>query len=163
MGKTGAAGDGRTILIVCTANQCRSAMAEGLVKARLAREGRSGIQVGSAGTWAHPGAPATADAVAVMAERGIDISAHRAREATRALVGEADLVLAMTASHRDALVAESGPGVTTMRLFSELAGVRYDILDPVGQGLDTYRATADELERLIDAGWRKIAESPGSD
>ena len=62
------------ILLVCTANQCRSPMAEGLLRRLFVRAG-VGAQVGSAGLLPG-GAPATANAVATMAARGIDISGH---------------------------------------------------------------------------------------
>lgn len=148
--------EARTVLVVCTANQCRSAMAEGLIRARLDRDGAAEVHVESAGTWAQAGVPATDDAVLVMAERGIDITAHRAREVGPGMLAAADLVLVMTAGHREAILAEDRSIRTPLHLFSELSGARYDILDPVGQGVQAYRSTADELETLIDAGWPLI-------
>lgn len=57
-------------------------MAEGIAKdlirktyPELARE----VKISSCGTSAYPGEPPTAEALLVMRERGIDISAHRAR------------------------------------------------------------------------------------
>ncbi len=131
-------------------------MAEGILLQRLARSGECGVYVESAGTWAQAGVPATNDAVTVMAVRGIDITAHRSREVSAAMIDAADLVLVMTTGHLEALAAERSAVDEKLRLFSELGGTRYDILDPVGQGVATYRATADELDRLIDAGWAMI-------
>lgn len=57
------------ILILCTGNSCRSQMAHGFLQSFDPR-----IQVFSAGT--EPAARVNAQAVAVMAEVGIDISPH---------------------------------------------------------------------------------------
>lgn len=144
------------MLVVCTANQCRSPMAEGLIAARAAAEGEEALEVSSAGTWASPGAPATPNAQRTMAERDIDISAHQAREVSAPILGGSDLVLVMTESHREALVAEFPDAAPRIALFSSLDGGRWDVADPVTQPIEAYRATADELERLIERGWARI-------
>lgn len=147
----------RQLLIVCTANQCRSPMAEGLVRLRLAASDHAAaVAVASAGTWATDGLPATPHAVATLAARGGDISGHRSREINGALIDEADLVLVMTASHREAILAEFAAARGKILLMSELAGGRWDIDDPVGQPLAAYAATADELDGLIAAGWARL-------
>jgi len=150
----------RHVLVVCTANQCRSPMAEGLIRARLAAEGRQDrVSVASAGTWADDARSATPNAVATMAERGIDIADHRSSEIDAAQLDSADLVLVMTGGHREAIAAEFPDARDKTRLLSSLAGREWDIADPVGGSLDDYRATADELLRLIDAGWAEIVGS----
>jgi len=99
----------RVVLVVCSANQCRSPMALALIESRVRAAGLSGaVQVRSAGTWAEPGHPATAQAIAEMQSRGIDLSEHRSREVDADLMAEADLVLVMTDGHRQALAAEFG-------------------------------------------------------
>src|SRR3954471_10271328 len=61
------------ILILCTGNSCRSHLAEGILRARLG----AAYEVASAGSkpagYVHP------LAIQVMAEIGIDISAHRSK------------------------------------------------------------------------------------
>ncbi len=146
----------RRILVVCTANRCRSPMAEGLL-ARRAAAGDLPLVIASAGTWADDGLPPTENAVAVMAERGIDIAKIRSTEVTADLVTGAYLILAMTSGHREALETEFPAAKGKTWLFSELEGGTWDIEDPVGGSLEDYRATADQLERLTDAGWRLIA------
>jgi protein-tyrosine phosphatase len=93
------------IVILCTANQCRSPMAEGLLRQRLAERGLDAdVGVSSAG-FLSEGRPATEAAVLVMAGRGVDISAHVSRKAEQDLLRRADLVLAMARIHvREALV-----------------------------------------------------------
>ena len=60
------------ILFLCTGNSCRSQMAEGWVRHLKADE----IESYSAGIETHGLNP---DAVKVMAEAGVDISAHRSK------------------------------------------------------------------------------------
>lgn len=45
------------------------------------------------------GSPATPDAVAVMAAKGLDLRAHESRQLDREILGAADLVLTMTREH----------------------------------------------------------------
>src|SRR6266545_8167102 len=105
---------GIKILLVCTANQCRSPMAEGLLRAQLAAAG-IGAQVGSAGLLPG-GSPAQPDAVAVMAERGIDITRHVSCQLTPEIARSANLVLGMAREHvREACV---GYGALLQRAFT---------------------------------------------
>ncbi|HEY4409793.1 MAG TPA: low molecular weight phosphotyrosine protein phosphatase, partial [Acidimicrobiia bacterium] len=59
---------------MCTANQCRSPMAEALLSRRLA-----GADVRSAAAAGRAGIPASAGAVQSMAALGLDIGGHRSR------------------------------------------------------------------------------------
>ncbi|MBU1670223.1 MAG: hypothetical protein KKF41_12740 [Actinobacteria bacterium] len=86
------------LLFVCTGNICRSPMAEGLAKHWLEQDypGTAGeVTVASAGVSALVGEGPTAEATAVMASRGIDIEAHRARDVERGMLEESSLVLTM--------------------------------------------------------------------
>lgn len=83
--------------MVCTGNICRSPMAEWLLRAHLEERGVD-AHVHSAGTLQWEGA-ATGQAIAVMQERGIDMSPHRSRALRASLVADADLVLCMTRTH----------------------------------------------------------------
>ncbi len=134
-------------------------MAEGLIRARLAAESRRDVEVASAGTWARPGIPATDHARATMAERGIDIGAHRSRELSREILERADLVLVMTRSHREGILAEFPDVASRLHLISSLEGGDWDLVDPVGQPMEAYRATARELDGLIGAGWESLIGS----
>lgn len=92
----------KKILLLCTGNTCRSSIAEGLLKHKLAQipEGVCKPEVVSAGLSAFDGSPASEEAVRAMRERGIDISSHRARNVTRDIVNSADLILVMTLAHK---------------------------------------------------------------
>jgi protein-tyrosine phosphatase len=84
-------------LVVCTGNIARSPMAEALLRDHLASRGAH-ARVHSAGTIAWDG-PATGPARRAMSTRGLDLSDHRSRPLTGALVAAADLILGMTRNH----------------------------------------------------------------
>ncbi len=93
------------VLLLCTANQCRSPMAEALMRHRLESAGVAAT-VSSAGMYPG-GASATNHAQATMAERGLDLSHHVSRTFDRPLINAADLVIGMTREHvREAVAVE---------------------------------------------------------
>jgi protein-tyrosine phosphatase len=84
---------GAEVLVVCTANVCRSPMAGALLSQRLARSGLDAT-VRSAGMLGD-GNPPYPEVVAVMADYGLDVSGHRSRQVTVEGLERADLTLAM--------------------------------------------------------------------
>lgn len=94
------------VLLLCTANQCRSPMAEALLRRRLHDAGVD-AHVSSAGLYPS-GNPATEEAISVMASRGLDIEGHRSRQVEPEMVDGADLVLGMAREHvREVAVIDS--------------------------------------------------------
>ncbi|MEO7836729.1 MAG: low molecular weight phosphatase family protein [Acidimicrobiales bacterium] len=83
--------------MVCTGNICRSPMAEAFLRRRLDGIGEEAT-VHSAGLLSD-GLPATGAGVAALRNLGVDISAHRSRRLSSALVEPADLVLGMAREH----------------------------------------------------------------
>ncbi|OYN90535.1 dTDP-4-dehydrorhamnose 3,5-epimerase family protein [Parenemella sanctibonifatiensis] len=83
------------VLFVCTANICRSAYAD--VAAR--HQHHDGLVFGSAGTQALVDQPVDPPMAAHLDDPAAGQS-HRARQLTRQLIDEADLVLTMAADHR---------------------------------------------------------------
>src|SRR5260370_42631759 len=94
-------------------------MGEALLREHLA--GRPvAARVHSAGTLAWSG-PATREAVAVMREHGLDVTAHRSQALTTRLVTDAALVLAVTRAHVYGVVAYDDTASDPTFLLRELA------------------------------------------
>ena len=130
------------VIMVCTGNICRSAMAEVVLRDRLAAAGShmrepDGVVVTSAGVSDEEhGNPIDSRARRVLAEAGygtgaddvsratdIVIASHSAHRITDAEIAEADLLLAMTDSHWNVLqrrAAGLGAEPTRIRMYREL-------------------------------------------
>jgi protein-tyrosine phosphatase len=107
-------------LVVCTANQCRSPMAAALLDRELTRRGIP-ADVRSAGTSAVPDIPPTDDAIALMKDDGLDISAHRSRPVATDELQRADVVVTMTRAHLRDLATRSPAAFPRMFTLKELA------------------------------------------
>ncbi|MDW8243426.1 MAG: hypothetical protein RMJ88_09465 [Thermogemmata sp.] len=144
----------RLIVFVCTGNTCRSPLAEGLTKMlAAARLGcsveelpRRGLWITSAGLGTSGGWPASAEAVQVAAEHGVDLSTHRSRSLHPWLLAAADEVITMTQGHSDALQTHY-PGLGPP---PRLLCAQADVPDPIGAGLDVYRACAAMLRQQVE-------------
>lgn len=133
-----------TVCVVCTGNICRSPMAEALLRERA---GSRLKQVYSTGIMAMVGHGADPLAISVMADRGIDISSHRAQQATAENMQRADLILTLDGSHSRWLVDR----------FPALRGRVFKLLRWRNDGdvPDPYRLPRSEFEfayQLIDEG-----------
>lgn len=144
-----------SVLIICTANQCRSPMAMGILKSKVEQlPGEWTIE--SAGTWAAEGAPANQKTQQVMAELGLDIKDHRSRIITRGMLSSFNLILVMEPGHKESLQIEFPEVASRVYLLSEMVGLTFTIMDPVGGDIEEYRATAQEIERIMTDGLEKI-------
>ena len=70
-------------------------MAEALARKIAQRRGIKDLNVSSAGTNAWDNATATDEALLVGMEREVDLTSHRSRKLTPAIVSEADLIFVM--------------------------------------------------------------------
>jgi len=129
-------------------------MAEALARKIAERRGIKDLNVSSAGTNAWDNVPATDEALLVGMERDIDLTGHRARKLTPAIVSEADLIFVMTPGHVEQVKQLGGRG--KVHVIDEYASgvANQGITDPYGGDLEAYRQTADvleqELEKLFD-------------
>ena len=129
------------VVMVCTGNICRSAMAEVVLRDRLAAgipdSGPGGVTVTSAGVSDEErGNPIDSRARRVLTEAGYGVGAddvsratgsaiasHTAHRVTDAEIAEADLLLAMTDSHWNVLqrrAAGLGAEPNRIRMYREL-------------------------------------------
>jgi protein-tyrosine phosphatase len=105
------------ILVLCTANVCRSPMAEAMLVRELAVRGQR-AEVTSAGIAGGGTLPVPGEVTLVLAEYGLDMSGHRSRPMTPAGLARADLILALAREHlRHAVVAvpQAWPRAFTLR------------------------------------------------
>lgn len=143
-----------SILVVCTGNVCRSPMAEGFLGAALGRRlGAGAPAVWSAGTVGWEGSSAMPEAVRAVSERGLDIGAHAARRLLPGMAESADLIVCMSAEHRDLVGRLSPPAAhrtftlkELVRLLDELPARGGDHADDAGDWTARV-AAADELRR----------------
>lgn len=135
-----------TILVLCTGNICRSPLGEILLRERLADRG--GVVVQSAGTSALVGEGADPLAVEVARENGMDLSGHRAQQATTPLLQAADLVLVMERVHADWVHSR----LPSLRGRVHLLGRwrEKEIADPYGRPKDAF-----------ETAWRDVEEAVG--
>ena len=150
------------IVMVCTGNICRSPMAEWLLKHLLPASLESCVSVSSAGTSALHGHQAADHAVTAMAQLGIDIRNHRARQLNSNTVQRADLILAMENSHLQIIARASTWSKTQARLLTEFGPPNRtpDIEDPYGKSLKAYQACLATLRPCIEGLIAWLTEHP---
>ena len=103
------------ILVVCTANRCRSPLAAAILRGRLAARGVT-ARVESVGLL-EPGYRATDATVEAAAALGIDLGDHVSRRLDVAQIQEADLIVGMERGHvREVVVFERGAWARTFTL-----------------------------------------------
>jgi protein-tyrosine phosphatase len=164
---------GTSILFVCTANQCRSPLAEAIARHHAA--GRP-IVVASAGLI-DDGRPTPERGLAAAAERGLDLTGHLSRRADVTNLRGWDVILTMSREHiRELVAADAGlwPRVFTVKQFrrwiehSELPrGVALGTwLDVAAAGRSRFEAIgadpADDIEDPLHASmgvWRAVADT----
>ena len=132
--------DKKRVLIVCTGNSARSQMAEGLLR-HIAGDR---FEVESAGTIASFVRP---QAVAVMAEIGIDISGHRSKSLDEFLDQPFEYVITVCAGADESCPAFPGKAKRIHWSFDDPAGATGSDDDV----LEVFRRVRDEIgSKLAD-------------
>jgi protein-tyrosine phosphatase len=119
--------DSTQILVVCTANICRSPMFGALLGRDLAAIGAP-FEVSSGGLleWDEPADPS---AVAVLAGHGLDISDHRSRPLATLDMPSFGLILTMTREHLREIVIDEPelfPVTFTAKAFARALDISHD-------------------------------------
>ena len=130
-------------MFLCTANSCRSQMAEGFAK----EFGKGLIEVHSAGLMA---AGVHRRAIAVMKEIGIDISKQKSKEIDEKLLREMDIIVTLC-GNAEATCPWTPP---------QIKRIHWPIKDPVGtvgtevEIMKEFRRARDEIKE----GVKKLIE-----
>jgi arsenate reductase len=136
----------KKIMFLCTANSCRSQMAEGFAK----EYGKGIIEVHSAGLMA---AGVQKRAIAVMKEIGIDISNQQSKEIDADLLRRMDIVITLC-GHAEETCPWTPP---------EVKRIHWPIQDPVGtvgteeQIMKEFRRARDEIKGKVQELMKGIA------
>jgi protein-tyrosine phosphatase len=150
----------RSILFVCTANICRSPMAEGVLRKMLANEMffQDKIEIDSVGTHNyHEGKPPFQDAIAACKKRGYEITHLVARPVRPHDLDHFDMVLCMGRANV-AHLKTIAPTRCKQKIELLLAyGDKYhdqEIPDPYGKKPKDYEVALD----MIEDGCRGLVE-----
>jgi sulfate adenylyltransferase len=160
------------VLLVCTANICRSPYAE-LVARELAGPGSS-LEFSSAGVRAGDGDPMDPVMAAEAASRGAEPGSFRSRRLTNELIDDADLILTAESAHRKRILEERplamrnafslgqfarglqavppGPAddlLARVRAKAATAVSEDDVADPYGRGHGPAQLAAMEIDALL--------------
>ena len=141
------------ILVVCTGNICRSPVGEFLLRSTLNAAGRK-AEVRSAGVGALVNDPAHDTAIAMMASRGLDLTPHRAQQATPDLCRWAQLVLVMEPHHREALT-DIDPAVRG-KTFLLGHWQKKEIPDPYKRSRDVWTHAVKLIDEGVEAWAKKL-------
>lgn len=156
---------GLRLLLVCLGNICRSPMAEGAMRARIAQAGLgSTVTIDSAGTadW-HAGRPPDPRAVATAHRHGVDISGLRARPLRLHDFGAFDWLLCADADNLADLRARAPAGASARTaLLLDWAGLHGPIADPYSGGLDDFERTWGQVDAAAQALVARLRSSGGA-
>ena len=131
----------KKILFLCTGNSCRSQMAEG-----WAEKLHPGvIEACSAGTAPHGVDPR---AVKVMAEAGVDISAHRSKHAEELKAVAFDLVVTVCDKAREACPVWFGKAGKLHKSFEDPPFLAKEAKSEE-EALAPYRRVRDEIKEFV--------------
>jgi arsenate reductase len=138
----------KKVMFLCTANSCRSQMAEGFAKVY----GNNLIEVYSAGLMA---AGVHRRAAAVMKEIGIDISGQVSKTIDESLLRNMDVVVTLC-SYAENLCPSTPP---------DIRRIHWPIKDPVGttgteeEIMNDFRRARDEIKKRVQELIKEITDS----
>ena len=134
----------KSVLVLCTGNICRSPYAEAVLKHRA-----PGIFVDSAGLSAMVDYEADATGQAVARGRGIDLSEHKAKQVSRHLIGQSDLILVMDDEHLSRLHRKYPDSRGKSFKLGKLKGDK-NIVDPYLKSQSFFELVFNEIDEAVE-------------
>ncbi|WP_419743876.1 low molecular weight protein arginine phosphatase [Macrococcoides bohemicum] len=138
------------IVFVCTGNTCRSPLAESIAKSMSNKHSFS-----SRGIFAMDGMPASRHTQQIIEMHHLPAASLSA--GFDRVDSEKDLILTMTANHRDT-IRSMYPASNVYTLIEYVDGVSQDIQDPYGGDYEIYQQTYEQLKENITKLLTKIDE-----
>ena len=146
------------LAFVDTGNTGRSVTAEALANQRIARDHLPIAVISRALDQDPYSVKPEANAAALLKERGIDVSAHRATQITANDVRHSDLILTMTAAHKEKLIALFPEAKDKTFTIADYAlGKPDDVADAFGKDMDFYRGMVKQVESYLGPVLAKAA------
>lgn len=141
------------IYFICTGNTCRSPMAEAILKSKNLKN----VEVRSAGIFAHEGSAMSENAQTVLSQNNINHH-HVSTLFNENDAQWADLILTMTAAHKEMVIRLVDNVQHKTFTLKEYATTEtfHDIQDPFGGNVLVYEQTFKELENVITELEKKL-------
>jgi len=158
LGSGAADADGpRKLAFVDTGNTGRSMSAEALADKIIAKQKLPIVVISRAVDLNPFNVVPEANAETILKRRGIDVSQHRAVQITENDVRHADVILVMTETHKEKLLALFPDARNKVFTLSQYATGEYaEIADAYGKPMPVYVAMIGDLDKYVPLALQKI-------
>lgn len=135
-----------SILVVCVGNVCRSPVGE-----RILAQACPDLRVESAGINALVDWSVDETAAQIATENGISVAGHKARQFTREIASDFDLILALETGHIQVVAQQVPEARGKTMLYGQWLN-KLEIPDPYRKSREFHSAVFDQL-RAASEGW----------
>ena len=143
------------LLFICTANLCRSPMAEAICRSML---GSRAWEISSAGFFADHPLPPVPEVLALLKLRGLDSDHLSSKRVEKPLIRRATGIFAMTELHLTTLRRQFPKAAENAHLVTAFSTIpayqNQDVPDPIGCDQhafeETFRILEDAMPQIID-------------
>ena len=142
----------QNILILCIGNICRSPMCEAIFSDKF--EKHPSHHISSAGLGALVDSPADPLAQLVMRQKGLNISAHRARQVTREMLLTSDIIFTMSTRQQEDIEIMMPSLRGRVYRLGKWGG--YDVPDPYQRPIEAFEQALTLIEQGIEDWFDKL-------